>query len=335
MREASSSLSERAGEGVTPDLLDRFRSDLAPLLAPDATLLVAVSGGPDSMALLLLARAALGDRCVAATVDHGLRPESAGEAGWVAERCAERGIRHRTLTAPLPARSGRTANLSARARDLRYRLLEEARVALGAAAVATGHHADDQLETMVMRLNRGAGVGGLAGVRARTGTVIRPLLGWRRADLAALVTAAGLVPVADPTNTDERFDRARLRKALAGADWLDPAAASRSAAALADADGALDWTVRELAARCCTLAPESAHCRPPRSLPPELQRRLVRLCVSHVAPAAEPRGDSLSQAIRSLGEGRTITISGVMAAVSGPANAPLWHFRPAPPRRSR
>lgn len=321
--------------GPAPDLVARFRTDLAPLLPSGRTLLVAVSGGGDSMALLLLAHAVLADRCVAATVDHGLRPESADEARWVAACCADRNIRHRTLAAPLPARSGCTANLSARARDLRYRLLEDARVEVGATAIATAHHAEDQLETVVMRLNRGSGVGGLAGVRNRTGAIVRPLLGWRRAELSAIVADAGIFPVADPTNTDDRFDRARLRKALAGADWLDPLAATHSAAALADADAALDWAVRDIAARCCTLASGEAHCRPPRDLPPELQRRLLRLCVVHVAADAVPRGDSLTRAIRSLADGRAITISGVLATSMKGPDAPLWYFRPAPPRRSR
>jgi tRNA(Ile)-lysidine synthase len=90
----------------------------------------------------------------------------------------------------------------------------------GLDALATAHHADDQAETLLARLNRGSGVAGLAGVRARgivPGTrlpLIRPLLGWRRADLGEVVAAAGLTPVQDPSNSDDRFDRARIRKAL-------------------------------------------------------------------------------------------------------------------------
>lgn len=286
------------------------------------------------MALLLLAQAALGDRCHAATVDHGLRDASAAEACWVADQCGARGIRHVTLTGTLPGRVGPTANLSARARALRYRLLEDARVSIGATAIATAHHADDQLETVVMRLNRGGGVRGLAGVRARAGRVIRPLLGWSRADLAAIVAATGIEPIVDPSNVDDRFDRARLRKSLAGADWLDPAGAAASAAALADADAALDWTAASLAARCCRFGDGEARCQPPADLPFELQRRLVALCLAHVEPAIACRGDALARAARALAAGQTAMLGNTQATLSGPAGAPVWHFRRAPPRRS-
>lgn len=321
---------------VSPDAgaLARFGADLAPLLAPDASLLVAVSGGPDSMALLLLAHAALGARCWAATVDHGLRDASAAEARWVADQCAARGIRHVIMSGALPGRVGPTANLSARARALRYRLLEQARGAAGATAIATAHHADDQLETVIMRLNRGAGVRGLAAVRARSGRVIRPLLGWRRAELAAIVAAAGIEPVADPSNVDDRFDRARLRTSLADAAWLDPLGAAASAAALADADAALDWTACSLAERCCTFGEGEARCEPPAGLPFELQRRLAARCLAHVDPAIAPRGEALARAVRALAAGRTTMLGDVQARVVGDATAPIWHFRRAPPRRS-
>src|SRR3546814_6847035 len=88
--------------------------------------------------------------------------------------------------------------------------------------IVTAHHADDQLETMIMRLNRSSGVGGLAGIRARNGTVLRPLLSWRRDDLTALALDADLPLVEDPSNSDIRFDRARLRSALKSQQILDP-----------------------------------------------------------------------------------------------------------------
>src|SRR3546814_35810 len=117
-----------ANNALTPDaaLVARFCEDIAALCDPANTnVLLAVSGGADSTALLLLAHAALGGRCHAATVDHGLRPEAAVEAATVARLCATLGIEHATLTAPMPPRVKRTANLSARARALRYRLLED------------------------------------------------------------------------------------------------------------------------------------------------------------------------------------------------------------------
>ena len=164
----------------------------------------------------------------------------------VAAVCAGLGVPHATLAVTVEQ-----GNVQASARNARYAALAEWLEARGLSALATAHHADDQAETLVLRLNRGSGVAGLAGVResgrlpgARLPetrlTVIRPLLGWRRAELATLVAGAGLDPVDDPSNGDERFDRARIRRALAEVDWLDRALAA-SARHLADADAALDW----------------------------------------------------------------------------------------------
>jgi tRNA(Ile)-lysidine synthase len=143
---------------------------------------VAVSGGPDSLALLLLAHAAMPGLVEAATVDHGLRSESADEAAFVAEICGKLGVPHATLKVTVGA-----GNLQAEARAARYAALAGWMAERGLAALATAHHADDQAETLILRLNRGSGVAGLAGVRARglvPGTrlpLLRPLLGWRRA----------------------------------------------------------------------------------------------------------------------------------------------------------
>ncbi|HZU63565.1 MAG TPA: tRNA lysidine(34) synthetase TilS, partial [Novosphingobium sp.] len=142
---------------------------------------LAVSGGPDSLALLLLAHAAWPGRVAAATVDHGLRPESAGEAAEVARICAGLGVAHATL--PVSIGPG---NIQTEARTARYAALAQWMAAEGLAALATAHHADDQAETLLLRLNRASGVAGLAGVRARAlvpGSrllLLRPLLGWRR-----------------------------------------------------------------------------------------------------------------------------------------------------------
>ena len=203
---------------------------------------VAVSGGPDSIALLLLAHAALPGQIAAATVDHQLRAKSADEAAMVAALCAALGVPHRTLPVRLAA-----GNLQAEARTARYIALAEWCAAEGLGALATAHHGDDQAETLLLRLNRASGVSGLAGVRARGRVpgsalpLLRPLLGWRRAELGAVVTGAGIAAVQDPSNADPRFDRARIRLKLADADWLDVSALAASAAHLADADAALDW----------------------------------------------------------------------------------------------
>ncbi|MES2754290.1 MAG: tRNA lysidine(34) synthetase TilS [Pseudomonadota bacterium] len=318
-----------ATTALDPAPVARFRRDLAELidLERDAVL-VALSGGPDSVALLLLTHAVLGERCRAATVDHGLRAASADEARAAAALCARFGIAHIALTAPLPARVGRTANLSARARALRYRLLGEH---AGDAWIATGHHSDDQLETLIMRLNRGAGVGGLAGIRHRSGRTIRPLLGWRHSELAALVASVGIRPADDPSNRDDRFDRARLRKVLAGADWLDRARIGTSVAALAQADEALHWAAAGLAEARIT-EDDAGIALDPAGLPEELVRRLVVQCLGRVLPDVEVRGPAVAALTAALHRGEAGELAGVKAVARG-GTRPRFVFTLAPPRR--
>lgn len=312
----------------------RFARDLAALADPGAGMLVAVSGGPDSLALLLLAHAALGDKCHAATVDHGLRPEAADEAAWVADLCAAHGIDHAILRAPLPDRAGRTANLSARARTLRYRLLEEHAGAIGAGLIATAHHADDQLETLIMRLNRGAGVAGLAGVRAKGGRIVRPLLGWRHAELVDLVAGQGILAIEDPSNVSDRFDRARLRKALTGIDWLDVDRVGASARALGDAEDAIAWMVGRLESELCLHDPDRSTLRID-GVPFEMRRRLLERCVARLDPHAELRGGAVADAVRTLDSHRTTMLGKVQCEPHfNYETGVTWRFSPAPPRRS-
>jgi len=147
-----------------PDLIARFAGELDRLVAADLKLGIAVSGGPDSLALLLLAAAARPERLEAATVDHALRPESRAEAEMVAGVCGQLSIPHAILTAEWEQKP--ESALQERARIERYRLLGLWAKERGISALLTAHHADDQAETLVMRLNRGSGVRGLAGMRA-------------------------------------------------------------------------------------------------------------------------------------------------------------------------
>ena len=208
-------------------LAARFGEALDRLWPEGGRLGLAVSGGPDSLAMLVLAEAAIPGQFEVATVDHGLRPESAAECAAVAEICAARGIDCAVLAVTVAS-----GNIQARARAARYAALGEWAERRGLSAIATAHHADDQAETLLMRLNRGSGLAGLTGVRearfmpGSAVTLIRPLLGFRRHELAQVVEAAGLVPAQDPSNLDERYDRARIRRALAEMDWLDPVAES-------------------------------------------------------------------------------------------------------------
>ena len=228
---------------------------LAPLEASRSAL-VAVSGGPDSTALLRWPpngrRGARTTRIAAATVDHGLRPESAAEARGVAELCERLGVPHRILvwTGAKPS-----TRLQERAREARYRLLAEKARAIGADMVVTAHHADDQVETVLFRLMRGSGVAGLRGMepmsRREGVTIARPLLGVGKSALVAFARARGAAFVQDPSNAELRFARPRLRaliSTLAG-EGLDAEGLGRLARRAAEVDEALARMTVEVEAR--------------------------------------------------------------------------------------
>lgn len=323
-----------------PLLVERFTRDwyAATGSACADCALIALSGGPDSTALLLLRAAAksLGQPH-AATVDHGLRATSSAEAGAAADLCRAAGVPHAILSGPLPDRAGPTANLSARARALRYSLLEEHAEAIGARWIVTAHHADDQLETLVMRLNRGSGVRGLAGIRGRGGErIVRPLLGWRHAELAALVEACGVSAINDPSNVDDRFDRARLRKVLARNDWIDPVMVSRSVAALGEADEAVEWMADRLEGELCQYGEGQALLKS-FCVPAELARRLVERCLRHVDPGISIRGGDLTRLVAALQREDPATLGRVRCGIgftAAPFPQMLWTFQQAPPHRS-
>lgn len=192
------------------------------------------------MALLVLAHALFNGMIEVATVDHGLRPEAGEECALVARVCEERGIACRILKVTVAE-----GNLQDRARSARYAGLGEWARDRQLAAIATAHHADDQAETLLMRLNRGSGLAGLAGIRSSTMIegcpvpVVRPLLQFRREELRAILRATGTPFADDPSNRDESFERVRIRRELEKADWIDPLALARSAAHLEEAERAL------------------------------------------------------------------------------------------------
>lgn len=311
-----------------PDLTERFAADLAPLWSGQGKLGVAVSGGPDSLALLLLAHAALPGRVEVATVDHGLRAESADEAALVAGICARLEVPHQTLTVEVPA-----GNVQSEARSARYAALAGWMAERGIEALATAHHADDQAETLLLRLNRGSGVAGLSGVRARglvPGTrlpLVRPLLGWRRSELVQIVADAGLDPVMDPSNENDRFDRVRMRKALAGAEWLDVLALAQSAANLADADAALEWAAAREWTEAVSKGPMGFTYRP--QAPRAIALRVLTRLVTELDGEA-PRGSAVARLFESLLARQPASIGGLVAR----ALPDGWSFTKAPKRRA-
>jgi tRNA(Ile)-lysidine synthase len=246
-------------------------------------LVIAVSGGPDSTALLVLAarwRAALknGPALIAVTVDHGLRPESAREARAVKRLASRLGVRHRTLrwTGRKPA-----TGLPEQARHVRYRLLAAAARGAGAHHVLTAHTLDDQAETVLLRMARGSGLTGLGamaratrldarvdsplavrsparrtGGKRRTATaeedifLVRPLLDLPKARLIATLAAIGMSFADDPSNRDPRFTRPRLRALLPtlASEGLDARRFAQLARRLRRADAALEFAVDAAAA---------------------------------------------------------------------------------------
>ena len=309
----------------------RFAAQLDALVPDDEPIGVAVSGGPDSLALLLLASAARPGRIEAATVDHGLRAESATEAAMVGGVCRELGVPHKVLVADWPEIP--ETNIQAAARAMRYRLLNEWAVDRRLTAVATAHHADDQAETLMMRLFRGAGVSGLGGVRARRALsedvkLIRPLLDWRKSELEDVVSQAGLVAVDDPSNRDPKHDRSRVRRWLDQFEGADPARLAASASAIRDADEALDWALAPLIGSRIRRE-EDALLVDPSELPRELRRRLLLAAFAELG-AAPPRGPELMRAIDQLDAGGVATLSGLKLEGSD-----QWRISVAPPRRIR
>lgn len=318
----------RAAEPV-----ERFATDLTAIAGAAAVerdrFGVAVSGGPDSMTLLWLAHRLLGPRCLAATVDHGLRPAAADEATMVANWCAGQGIDH-IILAPDTAISG---SLQAAARKARYALLDAWQTREKIDWLLTAHHADDQLETLLMRLNRSSGVGGLAGIRARNGAVLRPLLAWPHAQLLEICAANHLPYCLDPSNLDDRYDRVRMRKSLADADWLDPRAAAKSAAALDDANEALDWTAREI------IATWPDHDMPDMvridGYPVEIQRRVLAARLAALDPELPIRGDAMTRILSEMQRGKAAMIGDWRLVPQSGTTPPLWRIIRAPERKGQ
>lgn len=308
----------------------RFAADWLAIWPEKTQVGIAVSGGPDSLALLLLAQATIPGLFKAATVDHGLRPASAAEARYVATLCANLGISHEILTIALPSGPA----LQERAREARYQALGEWAVRNGLAAIATAHHADDQAETLLMRLSRGAGVRGLAAMRAIgllpgmcNCQLLRPLLGWRRDDLAKIVVAAGIEPVLDPSNRDHRFERVRMRAMLGGVAEIDPLSIAASARHLAEADAAIEWAAEQCLASVKTTGGVS--CWDHRGIPRVLALRVLERILLDLG-CSKPRGNALARWHDRLAAGEIATLAGVR----GDGRKPEWRFATAPkPRR--
>jgi tRNA(Ile)-lysidine synthase len=242
------------------------------IFTPGEAVLVAVSGGPDSLALLAILRDLIRDfgfRLTVAHFNHGWRDDAEQDARFVEDLAESWGFA--CIIGHAEAGLPRTEDA---ARSARYAFLRGTAAKMDSSVIALGHTRDDQVETLVLHLLRGSGAQGLAGMRSRSGDLARPLLSLTRADIETSLEIRGLKPRRDPSNEDPRFTRNRLRQTLMPAlRDFDPAAVrllARAAEILAEEDRFM----QDLADR---LEPALAENRPAfLALPIALQRRLLR-----------------------------------------------------------
>lgn len=322
-------------ESLPKPAVERFKKAMERLVPGKEPIGIAVSGGPDSIALLLLAAATRPGAIKAATVDHNLREGSRKEAEEVAALCAKLGIPHQIL--PIEWKEKPTTAIQERSRRRRYGVLADWAKKGKLKTLLTGHHANDQAETLLMRLARGAGISGLAGMRfavrvpGSDESLVRPLLGWRRDELEALCKAAGVTPANDPSNEDEQFERVRVRKALNEADWLGAKEVALSATHLADADAALSWAASREWERAAKVDGGKITIDP-AGLPREIRRRLMARAVTSLSTEGRGalRGQQSDRLLAALIAGQKGTLRGVVCS-----GGDTWTFAKAPARKAK
>jgi len=306
------------------------------MLAGGETVLVAVSGGADSVALLHLLSRLAPDwrlRLHVLHVDHQLRAESAADADFVRALGARLGVAVDVATVAVDRRG----SLEAAARAARYAALEACAARVGAGRIALGHTADDQAETVLMRLVQGAGVRGLAGIPPVRGAIIRPLIEVRRSALEAELARAGLAWVDDASNRDPKFLRNRIRHELLPllADSYNPEVATalaRVASVARETVGALDRAAGIELDRLAVWADGAATVRLDalRALPRPIAAEVLRQVAARLASRAPLRAwahRGLKRVLAVPAPRRAFKLGGVTVEVSGAlarlATAPL------------
>ena len=294
---------------------------------------VAVSGGGDSLALLNILNgiySPAGGVLKAVTVDHGLRVGSDAEAELVSDHCAKLGVPHQILRWQ---DWDKTGNLQDEARRARYGLMADWARAEGLDAIAVGHTADDQAETVLMRLARRSGVDGLSAMSPRRKADemiwLRPMLGLRRSNLRSYLTDAGVTWVEDPSNTDTRFDRIKARRALDALADLGIDADSLSVVAhnMNEAREALEVFAQNAARECVRLSHGSVVFDRDKllHLPSEVQRRLWCHALDWINPAPyPPRRAALAQLLDAVGAQQATTLGGCVIKCK---KGEVWLFR--------
>ncbi|WP_366140298.1 tRNA lysidine(34) synthetase TilS [uncultured Roseobacter sp.] len=289
---------------------------------PPAALGIAVSGGGDSVALLHLLHAfsqAQSTLLHAITVDHGMRAEAADEAAQVTTLCHALNIPHTIVRWSGWDRMG---NFQKEARDARYRLIADWARDRALTTVALGHTLDDQAETVLMRLGRGAGVDGLSAMAPRRLshgiTWIRPLLDITRAELREDLRRRGAAWAEDPSNEDERFDRVKMRQALdvLAPLGIDARALGQVASNMAQARDALNWQAFLDARRIARVEAGAVRVdwRAYRTLPDETARRILLSAIGWISGSGyAPRRRPVLGLIEALKQGRGGTVDGCRA----------------------
>lgn len=320
----------------TPLSVADFGNRLA-RLEPGTRVGIAFSGGPDSLALLILAAqwaARSKNRTIIAfTVDHGLRTEAAAEARHCARIAKSLGVTHRILHwhGDKPE-----SGIQAAARQARYALLEEACVHEKLDSLLVAHHLEDQAETFLLRLARGSGVDGLAGMAASrqlhnaqgapSVRLLRPLLDVPRASLRAVVTKSGLKAIEDPSNENPKFDRVKVRQMAQALSSL-----GLSAQRLADTASNMARAREALEAQTDTFFQSDSKLRDTGcieidaraflALPQEIALRVLAEALRHVgASDYPPRFDALMGVYNELKAGklgRGRTLNGCKLAAQG------------------
>jgi tRNA(Ile)-lysidine synthase len=296
--------------------------DSCTMAEPGDRILVAVSGGADSVALLMVLHALADERRFALTVahlDHGLR----GAAGvydrqFVEDLAAQLGYPCVADTIAV----GHGPNLEARARAVRHRFLAGAARSASCARIALGHTQTDQAETVLLRLLRGAGARGLGGMSPRRGSIIRPLIDCRRAEVIAFLEGYRASWVEDETNRDERFTRNRVRRRILPVleAVVGPGLAgrlARTAEVLRDEDAYLDEVAGQ--ALAAALRGSSLHLDALRALPAAIRRRTLRLWLARMRGLLGLGWTHAHAIERQLGETESASISvpGGTARVEG------------------
>jgi tRNA(Ile)-lysidine synthase len=289
-------------------LVERIARDVAArgLIARGDRGLVALSGGPDSLCLLAVLQELAGRLELtlgAASIDHGLRPGSGAEAEQAVSLAGSLGVPARVLRLSLEA-EGR-GNLQQRARRARLACLEEEAARSGACWIALGHTADDQAETLLMRIARGTGLAGLGGIAWRRGPFIRPLLATTRVEIERELEGRALSPVRDPSNQSDRFLRNRIRRGVLPLLARENPEVVQSICRLAEIareeSEAIDALARASLDRARSIEdPGAFRCDLLREIPAGLVHRALRLAVAEQAGSTRGIGRRHLRAVAAL-----------------------------------